>query len=129
MSTVRADNLSNVAGSTSRATADVLNGAARAWVSYDAVTPAVRTSFNVSSMTRISTGDFRMNFTNALANANYACLVGLSVQGLALGGFGYARDDVEARTTTSIRVQIAGDNGTSLNSGNTSWLAIGIFGT
>ena len=50
-------------------------GMAKAWVQYNAATPAVLGSFNVSSVTRTATGNFTVNFTAALVDANYAPLV------------------------------------------------------
>ena len=45
----------------------------RAWVNFNGVTTAtIRASFNVSSVTRNGTGDYTVNFTNAMPDANYA---------------------------------------------------------
>lgn len=45
----------------------------RAWVNFNGVTTAtIRASFNVSSVTRNGTGDYTVNFTSALSDANYA---------------------------------------------------------
>jgi hypothetical protein len=45
----------------------------RAWVNFNGVTTAtIRASFNVSSVTRNGTGDYTVNFTNAMSDANYA---------------------------------------------------------
>jgi hypothetical protein len=53
------------------------NGAA-AWVNFNGTgTVAIRASFNVSSITDNGTGDYTVNFTNALADANYAAVVGV----------------------------------------------------
>jgi len=43
----------------------------RAWVNFDA-TPTIAASGNVSSVTRNGTGDFTVNFTNAMPDANYS---------------------------------------------------------
>lgn len=43
----------------------------RAWVTFTGSTGAVLASFNVGSVTRNGTGDYSVNFTNALADANY----------------------------------------------------------
>lgn len=44
----------------------------RAWVNFNGVgTVAIRAQFNVSSITDVGTGDYTVNFTNALADANY----------------------------------------------------------
>ena len=47
----------------------------RAWVSFDGTTASPSTrrgSGNVSSVTKNGTGDFTINFTNALTDANYS---------------------------------------------------------
>lgn len=45
----------------------------RAWVNFNGVTTAtIRASFNVSSVTRKAVGDYTVNFSNALPDANYA---------------------------------------------------------
>jgi hypothetical protein len=45
----------------------------RAWVNFNGTgTVAIRASFNVSSITDNGTGDYTVNFTNALPDANYA---------------------------------------------------------
>jgi hypothetical protein len=47
----------------------------KAWVNFNGIgTVAIRASFNVSSITDNGTGDYTMNFTNALADANYSAL-------------------------------------------------------
>lgn len=46
---------------------------ARAWVNFDGTgTVAIRASGNVSSITDNGTGDYTVNFTTAMADANYA---------------------------------------------------------
>lgn len=43
-----------------------------AWVNFNGTgTPAIRDGYNVTSITDNGTGDFTINFTNAVANANY----------------------------------------------------------
>lgn len=45
----------------------------RAWVNWNGTgTVAIRASFNVTSITDNGTGDYTVNFTNALPDANYA---------------------------------------------------------
>jgi len=46
---------------------------AKAWVKFDGTiaSPTISGSFNVSSVTKQSTGNFTITFTNALPNANY----------------------------------------------------------
>jgi hypothetical protein len=70
MSTLVAQTLSN--GTVSTSTANCIQGSAKAWVNFNGSgTPAIRTSFNVSSVTSPSTGLYTINFTNAMVDANY----------------------------------------------------------
>ena len=74
MSTIIATTLSN--GSVSVPTATVVNGSAKAWVNFNGTgTKAIRDSLNVASLTDNGTGDYTVNFTAAMNNANYNCAV------------------------------------------------------
>ena len=68
-------------GTNSTSATDCIQGSAKAWVNFNSNggTIAVRASYNVSSVTYISTGYFTVNFTNALADANYAVTGNASV--------------------------------------------------
>ena len=49
--------------------------AVRAFVCFNGTgTPALRSNFNVSSITDNGVGDYTINFTNAMVDANYATL-------------------------------------------------------
>jgi hypothetical protein len=55
------------------ATQNGMTGIAKAWVNFNGTgTVAIRSSFNVSSITDNGTGDYTITFTTALPNANYA---------------------------------------------------------
>jgi hypothetical protein len=76
--------------------------AARAWVNFNGTgTVAIRASGNVSSITDNGTGDYTVNFTTAMPDANY------SVSGAASnGGVGatfIALREFSTQTTSSIR--------------------------
>jgi hypothetical protein len=45
---------------------------AKAWVTFTGTTGAILSSFNVSSVTRVSAGVYTVNFTSAMPNANYS---------------------------------------------------------
>ena len=51
----------------------------RAWVNFNGISGsvAIRSSFNVSSVTRNSTGDYTVTMTNALSDANYSYSVAI----------------------------------------------------
>lgn len=44
---------------------------ALAWVNFTGSTAVIRASYNVTSVTRTASGQFTINFTNAMADANY----------------------------------------------------------
>ena len=53
----------------------------RAWVNFNGTsTVAIRASYNVSSITDNGTGDYTVNFTTAMADANYAAVASPSGQ-------------------------------------------------
>lgn len=67
------DTLQNGAGTASTSADNVIYGCAKAWVNFNGTgTVAIRASYNVSSITDNGTGDYTINFTNALVDANYS---------------------------------------------------------
>jgi len=81
MSTLVAQTISN--GTVSTSSANVIQGSAKAWVSFQSVTSGstVYKQYNVSSVTRNSQGDYTINFTNALPDANYVAVFGTVTYG------------------------------------------------
>jgi hypothetical protein len=60
-------------GTNSTSATNCIQGSAKAWINFNGTgTPAIRASYNVSSITDNGTGNYTINFTNALADANYA---------------------------------------------------------
>lgn len=51
---------------------------ALAWVNFNGATAAIRASYNVSSVTRSSKGNYVLAFTNALSDINYCAVAGSS---------------------------------------------------
>jgi hypothetical protein len=72
MSTIVAQTLSN--GTVSTSTANCIQGSAKAWCSYNGTAGSIRSSYNISSVTKNGTGDYTFNFTNAMPNADYAAI-------------------------------------------------------
>jgi hypothetical protein len=66
------------------ATQNGMTGIAKAWVNFNGTgTVAIRDSFNVSSITDNGTGDYTVNFTTAMPNANYSTVVSGALAGTA----------------------------------------------
>jgi len=69
MSTIRVDNFGPSAGGTTYSA----RGIAKAWVNFNGTgTIAARDSENVSSLTDNGTGNYDVDFTNAMADVNYS---------------------------------------------------------
>jgi uncharacterized protein (AIM24 family) len=84
----------------------------RAWVNFNGTgTVAIRASGNVSSITDNGTGDYTVNFTTAMPDANYAvaCMAG------GTSSVGWSRlADTPAPTTSAYRIYVANSGGTAL---------------
>jgi hypothetical protein len=77
-------------GTNSTSATNCIQGSAKAWVNFNGTgTVAIRASYNVSSITDNGTGDYTINFTNALADANYSIA-------------GYSRSTASGNTTSCI---------------------------
>jgi hypothetical protein len=102
----------NAGGSVNPSTnVEGINYSCRAWVNFNGTgTVAIRASGNVTSITDNNTGDYTVNFTTALTDANYSAV------GCA-GGPDPANGDRQLSTyptsTSACRV-ISGQTGTTL---------------
>jgi len=98
--------------------------ACRAWVNFDGTTSpgTIRGSGNVSSVTRNATGDWTVNFTTAMPDANYSC-VALTGESSLVGN---PIRLIGARTysTGSIRLR-AIDGGNNLQ--NSDQISVAVF--
>lgn len=74
----------NAGGSVNPSTTiDGINYSCRAWVNFNGTgTVAIRASGNVSSITDNGTGNYRVNFTTAISDANYSANVTVSLDGI-----------------------------------------------
>lgn len=84
-----------------------MDGIAKAWVNFNGVTTAtVRAAFNVSSVVRNAAGDYTVNFTNAMQDANYVVVTaaaGGASGSCVLGGNTISSNDI-VYSTGSVRV-------------------------
>jgi len=78
--------------------------AARAWVNFNGTgTVAIRASGNVSSITDNGTGDYTVNFTNAMTDVNYSVSLLDGEQGDIGNYYGSAASNL---TTTSVKANV-----------------------
>jgi hypothetical protein len=108
MSTLVAQTISN--GTVSTSSANVIRGSARAWVQFAGASGTIAASYNVSSVTRSSTGVYSIAFTNALADANYCATTAVSTssapQGCFVEMFTNGSQVATAPTTTSFSMAV-----------------------
>jgi hypothetical protein len=77
----------------------------RAWVNFNGTgTVAIRGSANVSSITDNGTGDYTVNFTNAMPDANYSAVYG-SGEGAIQSGVRTASSSGNTTTTTRLSIR------------------------
>jgi hypothetical protein len=120
MSTLKVNTLTDTAATKSVPIEDVVNGTARAWVNFDGTfgtspftvaNGGIRAAYNVSSVTDNGTGDYTINFTTAMPDANYCVTFGGTKSDAASRGGNFTAIDVNqlgtgnAPTTTSVRVR------------------------
>ena len=85
--------------------AAVKSGLVKAWIYFDGTgTVGINDSFNVSSLTDNGTGDYQVNFTNNLANANYAVAGSSHVWSSHLSTI-----RAETQSTSSVNIEVIED--------------------
>ena len=96
-------------GTNSTSATNAIQGSAKAWVNFNGTgTVAIRSAFNVSSITDNGTGLYTVNFTTAMPDTNYCGLASnigdnISADGVLIGGTAGGA----AKTTSSIQVRTA----------------------
>jgi hypothetical protein len=84
-------------GTNSGSATDAIKGSARAWVNINGTnTPNIRVGYNVSSVTDNGTGNFDINFTNAMSDDEYSAV--------ASAGPWAANVEINAQSTTAVQV-------------------------
>jgi hypothetical protein len=87
----------------------------RAWVNFNGTgTVAIRAAGNVASITDNGTGDYTLNFTTALPDANYAVAAAVGQGGAGNTGVTFGILDTAAPTTSTVRLR-ASQGGTNLD--------------
>lgn len=81
----------------------------RAWVNFDGTgTVSIRDDFNVSSISDNGTGDYTVNFTNALSDTNYTAVYGnRGVGAYIFNSSGGATTTLDVRAFVSTTATIA----------------------
>jgi len=99
---------------------------AKAWANWDGSSGTIRSSYNVSSVTRTATGTYTVAFTSALANANYAVVCGTSAANGANDG-GYM--GIQNGTTPSTSSFGLVTDGRTTGEYDPTYAMVAVFGT
>ena len=127
MSTIKVNNLQTASGGSNSTPEEIQQGRAKAWVNFNgAGTVAIRDDFNVSSITDVGTGVFRVNISSALSNTNYAVTAGSSHRSGTYLAIPHLRDrDQATRSTTQFQIDCMNSSGAATDSEE---IHIGVFG-
>lgn len=102
----------------------------RAWVNFNGTgTVAIRASFNVTSITDNGTGNYTVNFSNAMPDTNYAVIGSAGVGGFNGVYLTTQNSDVDRGTNTTSSTQIRTSVGGNSSGGvyDSSFVQVAIF--
>ena len=98
--------------------------AIRAWVRFDGSSGTISQSYNVSSVTRNSGGDYTVNFSTALTDTGYA-LAGSAAFANGSAYYGVLESTTTARSTSAVRILIIPNSGTPADSTIVTLMVVG----
>lgn len=98
------------------ATQNGMSGICKGWVNFDSA-GTIRGSFNVSSVTRNTTGDFSINFTTAMPDTNYSASMSMRRAGTndVIFACPFGVTSGTAFSTTSLRIRVFNSSPTAEN--------------
>lgn len=121
MSTLKVNNIQDTSGGAT--TIVSATNTAKAWVNFNGSgTVAIRQSYNVTSITDNGTGDYTLNFTNALADGDYSVTTSGALRGNTSSSAGIlqiqniaggAPTSATLMSTTQLRVAIKSSTGST----------------
>ena len=107
----RTTNVQDSSGNNGSTAVQIQQGRAKAWVNFNGQgTVAIRDDFNVSSITDINQGDFRVNFDTSMPNVNYCVAMAHKEDNTTNGGSGarpLIRRTSDAIQTGSVRTTLS----------------------
>lgn len=94
-------------GTNSTSATNAIRGSAKAWVNINGANGSIRDSYNVSSVTKTTTGTYIIYFTNAMNNNNYSIYVSSSAESTNDWNMCYATDYGFTRTTSAFSYRVS----------------------
>lgn len=115
MSKLKLTTLANQDDSASVPADTIVSGTAKAWVNFNGTgTVAIRRAFNVSSITDNGTGQYTVNFTTAMVDANYSTVLGAQ-ESTANDNLYRRYTSIDTQATNSVKVLSHQDTGGSVD--------------
>jgi fructose-specific component phosphotransferase system IIB-like protein len=114
-------------GTNSTSSTNCIQGSAKAWVNYNGTSATVRRSYNVSSVTRTASGQYAVNFTNAMADANYATVTTSSAVNNAVYGKFSNIVGVTGTTVTPTTTSVTVFSSYTTGAFNEDYISVAIF--
>jgi hypothetical protein len=122
---ISTDDLANNAVTTAKLGSGEASGLCKAWVNFNGTgTVAIRASYNVSSITDNGVGDYTVNFTSAMPDANYSYAFGGSNNGSVDGSLIRVPNSAPRVSASQFRILVTNGATTSTD---TDYVAISIF--
>jgi hypothetical protein len=87
----------------------------KVWVNFNGITSVIQSSYNVSSITKVSTGNYTVNFAVAMTDAKYSvCTSCLAYYSTLATRAGVANGTI--LSTSSVTINAGGDYNSSQDS-------------
>ena len=87
MSTLKVNNIQTASGGSNSTPEQIEQGRAKVWIKFIGTgTISISDSFNVSSIADNGTGNYTVNFTNAMSNTNYSAVFGANSNATGYAG-------------------------------------------
>jgi len=127
MSTLKVNTIQDASGGNSSTASEISQGRAKVWVHYRQHTEMlIRDSFNVSSVTDVTSGEAVVNFSNAMADANYCCITSTCQGTDSVANFDVVNP--HTFTTTSVDVETFGSPSAPSTETDHNIVCVAIFG-
>tara|TARA_R100001129_G_scaffold6825_1_gene5259 strand:+ start:112 stop:492 length:381 start_codon:yes stop_codon:yes gene_type:complete len=121
-SILRVNTITDASSNNSIATSVVFGGVAKCWGDYDQDTPSVKDSFNTSSITDHTTGQYDPQWSSNMGSVNYVTMSQSQPQSSVASCESF--EDESAKTTGDTRIQTI-ENGSATDHTNNGYAVHG----
>jgi len=105
-------------------TSYIFNGIAKCWGDYDQDTPSIKDSFNTSSVTDHTTGQYDPQWSNNMSSVNYATMSQTQPQSTVTSCESF--EDESVKTTSATRIQTI-ENASATDHTNNGYIVHGVL--